>query len=193
MNKVNVEILPAKQHHNKYYLQKLNDANREFAWNKKQIEKINKAKAKYPQNQKQSALIEVLHMAQDDFEGWLPLNLQKLVANTLDIPMIKVEEVVSFYSMFNTIPVGKYHIKVCTHCACSLNGALAVLNSMKEEIGKLVDNISEDGLFSIEGTECLGACGNGPVMTINGQLYENIDVERAKELIKEIRGKEIDD
>jgi len=174
---------------NKHYEAKIKESQKEYTWNKKSLEYIEELKSKYPKGKEQSALLEVMHHAQDVFDGWLPANLLKLIAETLNIPLIRVEEMANFYTMFNLEPVGKYYVQVCTHCSCMMNGSSSILDALKEEVGEMVNGISEDGLFTIQEAECLGACVKGPVVVVNGKYHEKMTPEKTSELIKELRSK----
>jgi len=172
---------------NKHYEAKLKDSQNEYTWNKESLKYIKELKAKYPEGKEQSALLEVMHHAQDVFDGWLPENLLKLIANTLDIPLIRVEEMANFYTMFNLEPVGKYYVQVCTHCSCMMNGSSSILETLRNEVGEMINGISEDGLFTIQEAECLGACVKGPVVVVNGKYHEKMTPEKVSELINKLR------
>jgi len=116
------------------------------------------------------ALIPVLHEAQEVY-GYLPLNVQKTIAEGLDIPLSEVYGVVTFYTQFSLNPKGKYNIQICLGTACYVKGAGQVLDKVKENLGIEVGGCTEDGLFSLEACRCIGACGLAPVMMINDDVY----------------------
>lgn len=179
---IKVDIIDAKT--NKYYQEKLAQADKDFSWSEQQLACIDKIFAKYPK--KQSAIMPLLEYAQEQFLGWLPQNILQLVADTLNLPLLKVQEVASYYHMFNLQPVGKYHIKVCTSCSCVIAGSDEILQELNNQVGELVDGISENGLFSISQVECLGACHEAPVMQINQDYKTNLTIQQVKDLIKEL-------
>jgi NADH-quinone oxidoreductase subunit E len=183
MNKIKVEIVDVKT--NSHYQQILKDGDRDFAWSDEQKQKIKEILKKYPK--KQSAIMPILHLAQDEFDGWLPKNLLKLVAETLQINLLKVTQVASFYSMFNLKPMAKYHLQVCSNCSCMMNGSGAILDILNIEIGEMVDAISEDGLFTISEVECLGHCDSAPVMQVNKTMHANLNAEKVKNLISSLK------
>ena len=127
---------------------------------------------KYPG--KRSALLPVLHMAQEDF-GYLSMPVQQLVADTLDLRLMVVREVVTFYTMFREKPCGTYLLEVCTNAGCMLNGANELLSHMTETLGIKVGETTPDGMFTVTEVECAGACGGAPVVQINNQYHEKVD------------------
>ena len=127
---------------------------------------------KYPG--KRSALLPVLHMAQEDF-GYLSMPVQQLVADTLDLRLMVVREVVTFYTMFREKPCGTYLLEVCTNAGCMLNGANELLSHMTETLGIKVGETTPDGMFTVTEVECAGACGGAPVVQINNEYHEKVD------------------
>ncbi|HPD01217.1 MAG TPA: NADH-quinone oxidoreductase subunit NuoE [Acetivibrio sp.] len=116
------------------------------------------------------ALIPVLHEAQDLY-GYLPLEVQKKIAQGLEVSLAEVYGVVTFYTQFSLNPKGKYKIQICMGTACYVKGAGAILDKLKEKLGLNVGECTEDGLFSLEACRCIGACGLAPVMMINDDVY----------------------
>ncbi len=133
-----------------------------------------------------SALLPVLHVAQQDF-GHLSMDVQQLVANTLGLRLMAVREVVTFYTMFREQPCGKYLMEVCTTPSCMLNGANEVLRHMCDTLGIQVGDTTPDGLFTVTEVECAGACGGAPVVQVNGVYHENVDAARMDKVIEEAR------
>ena len=119
------------------------------------------------------ALIPVLHEAQELY-GYLPFEVQKIIADGLDIPVAKVYGVVTFYSQFSLTPKGKYRISVCLGTACYVKGSSRVLDKIEEVLGVKAGDSSEDGIYSVEATRCIGACGLAPVMTVNEDVYGKV-------------------
>lgn len=116
------------------------------------------------------ALIPVLHEAQDIY-GYLPLEVQKVISEGLDVPLAEIYGVVTFYAQFSLQPKGKYKINVCLGTACYVKGAAKLIDKIKEKLGIEVGECTEDGKFSLDATRCIGACGLAPVMTINDDVY----------------------
>jgi NADH-quinone oxidoreductase E subunit len=195
MVKLNVEIVDVaneyKNSSNEHYKQKMEKADKGYSWNKNQLAHIETIFARYPNDEKgkKSALLPLLHYAQDQFEGWLPISLMQLVADTIDMPLMKVQEVATFYTMYNLKPVGKYHLQVCTNCACVVNGAGKVLDAVKDEVGEIVDGMSTDGLFTVTEVECLGACIESPVIQVNKAYKTKLNAESAVDMVKQLRDK----
>ncbi len=133
---------------------------------------------------KQGALIEVLHKAQSIF-GYLPNEVQKFVANKLNIPVAKVYGVVTFYSYFTTEPRGKYVVNVCMGTACFVKGSGDVLAEFERELNIKAGQTTPDGKFTIEVLRCVGACGLAPVVTVNDRVFGHVTKAQVKDLLKE--------
>ena len=116
------------------------------------------------------ALIPVLHEAQDLY-GYLPFEVQKIIADGLNIPVAKVYGVVTFYSQFSLNPKGKYRVSVCLGTACYVKGAAEILDKLKERLSIDVGECTDDGLFSLDSCRCIGACSLAPVVTVNDEVY----------------------
>jgi NADH-quinone oxidoreductase E subunit len=154
-----------------------------FAFNEESTKLASLALAKYPDDRKQSAVMPFLDIAQRQNDNWLSQECAEYVANQLDMPFIKVWEVVTFYSMYNTQPVGKNFVQVCTTTPCWLRGSENVVKACKEIISETPKNVSSDNLFSWMEVECLGACVNAPMVQINDDFYEDLDYESTKNLL----------
>jgi NADH-quinone oxidoreductase E subunit len=193
MVKLNVEIVDVaneyKNSTNEHYKAKMERADKPYKWTKAQEEHIKTILAKYPSDRKRSALLPLLTYAQDQFDGWLPVALMQLVADTIDLPLMQVQEVATFYTMYNLKPVGKYHLQVCTNCACVVNGVGEVLDAVKAEIGDIEDGMTKDGLFTVTEVECLGACIESPVIQVNKEYKTKLNAESATDLVKELKAK----
>lgn len=133
------------------------------------------------------ALIPCLHKAQEIY-GYLPKEVQSMVAEGLSVPLAEVYGVVTFYSQFSLFPKGKYQISICLGTACYIKGAGNVLEKVKEFLGIDVGECTPDGLFSIEATRCIGACGLAPVMTINDDVYGQVTVDMVADILKKYQG-----
>ena len=130
--------------------------------------KIDREIAKFPVDQKQSAVMAALAIAQDE-AGWLSQELMQTVADYLGMPAIAVQEVATFYNMYNVKPAGKYKLSVCTNLPCALSGGERAAQYLKQKLGVEFKEITADGLFTVIEGECMGACGDAPVMLVNNK------------------------
>ncbi|MBN2273941.1 MAG: NADH-quinone oxidoreductase subunit NuoE [Bacteroidales bacterium] len=133
---------------------------------------------------KQDDLINVLHKVQQSF-GYLPAEIQEVVANELNIPLAQVYGVVTFYSFFTMVPKGRHPISICTGTACYVRGAENVLSEFKKELKIEVGQTTADGRFSISCLRCVGACGLAPVVMVGDKTYGRVSPEMVKDIIKE--------
>lgn len=155
-------------------------------------EKLNKVKeiiARYPQGKQKSALIPVLHLAQEEFGGWLSSETMDYVASLLQITSIEVYEVATFYSMFNLQPVGKHVFEVCQTGPCMLRGSDNIIDYIKKKLDIGVGETTKDGLFTLKTVECLGACGYAPMMQLGKHYREHLTPEKVDAIIEECRAK----
>lgn len=128
--------------------------------------KIDREIAKYPAEQKQSAVMAALAIAQME-QGWLSTETLEEVACYLGMPPVAVYEVASFYNMYDLAPVGKYKITVCTNLPCALSGGVHAADYLKQKLGVGFNETTADGRFTLKEGECMGACGDAPVMLVN--------------------------
>lgn len=143
----------------------------------------------YPPGKHKSALLGILHLAQEEFGGWLDVPVMDYVASLLKIEPIEVYEVASFYSMYNLKPVGKYLFEVCQTGPCMLNGSDDIIAYIKEKLGIGVGETTADGLFTLKTVECLGACGYAPMMQQGKHYREHLTIEKVDTIIAEYRAK----
>ena len=152
-------------------------------------QRIDRELAKYPADWKQSAVMAALAIAQDE-TGWIKPEVIADVARYLEMPPIAVHEVASFYGMYNSKPVGKFKIGVCTCLPCALRDGAKAGEYLKQQLGVEYGEISADGLFTVVETECLGSCADAPVCLVNNKRMESfMDNARIDELIAELRSK----
>ncbi len=145
--------------------------------------------SRYPEGKHKSALLPVLHLAQQEFGGWLDVPVMDYVASVLNIEPIEVYEVASFYSMYNLSQVGKYMFEVCQTGPCMINGSDNIINYIKEKLNIGVGETTADGMFTLKTVECLGACGYAPMMQL-GKIYkEHLTTEKVDAIIEECRAK----
>lgn len=151
-------------------------------------EKLNKVQeiiARYPQGKQKSALLPVLHLAQEEFGGWLSVDAMDYVASLLKIEPIEVYEVATFYSMYNLKPVGKYLFEVCQTGPCMLNGCDDIISYITEKLGIKNGETTADGLFTLKTVECLGACGYAPMMQMGKFYKEHLTKEKIDTIVDE--------
>ncbi|AKH37146.1 MULTISPECIES: NADH-quinone oxidoreductase subunit NuoE [Nitrosomonas] len=151
------------------------------------LEKINREIAKYPADQKQSAVMSALAIAQDE-KGWLATETMDFIAKYLGMPAIAVYEVATFYGMYNLKPVGKYKLTVCTNLPCALSGGNDAANYLKQKLGIGFNETTADGLFTLKEGECMGACGDAPVLLVNNKrMCSFMSNEQIDQLLEELR------
>jgi NADH-quinone oxidoreductase subunit E len=142
--------------------------------------------AKYPAGRQQSAVMAALAIAQDE-HGWLPKDVMEAVAAYLDMPPIAVYEVASFYAMYNTAPVGQFKLTVCTNLSCALGGGNCAAKHLKEKLGIDFNQTTADGRFTLKEGECMGACGDAPVLLVNNKRMESfMSKDKLDALIEEL-------
>ena len=139
--------------------------------------------AQYPEGKGKSALIRILHIAEEEFGGWLSIETMDYVAEVLNIQPIEVYEVATFYTMFNLEPTGKYVFEVCRTGPCMLVGSDSIIDYIGSKLNIKVGETSADGLFTLKTSECLGACGYGPMLQCGKKYHEHLTKERVDELI----------
>ena len=136
--------------------------------------------ARYPI--RDSMIMPALWLAQEQ-EGWLSAEAIAYIADRIGTYAAKVFELATFYTMYHLKPVGKYHLCVCRTLSCYLRDKQAMVDYLESEIGIKPGQVSEDGMFSLEEVECLGHCGTAPVVQVNGEFYEEMNVEKLKTLL----------
>jgi NADH-quinone oxidoreductase subunit E len=141
----------------------------------------------YPEGKQKSAVIPVLHLAQQEFGGWLDVPVMDYVASLLNITSIEVYEVATFYSMFNLKPVGRYLFEVCQTGPCMVNGCDDIINYIGEKLGIKPGQTTADGMFTLKTVECLGACGYAPMMQMGKHYREHLTKEKVDTIIEECR------
>ena len=158
-------------------------------FNDKQLAEVNELISRYPEGKQKSALLPVLHIAQDVFGGWLDVPVMDYVAVLLKIEPIEVYEVASFYSMYNLKPVGKYMFEVCQTGPCMINGSDPIIDHIKSKLNIGVGETTPDGMFTLKTVECLGACGYAPMMQLGKNYREYLTKEKVDAIIEECRAK----
>lgn len=151
------------------------------------LARIDREIAKYPSDQKQSAVMAALAIAQDE-KGWLATETMDFVAQYLGMPPVAVYEVATFYNMYNLKPVGKHKLTVCTNLPCALQGATASAEHLKRKLGIGFNETTADGCFTLKEGECLGACGDAPVLLHNNKrMLCAMTPDKLDKLIEELK------
>lgn len=151
------------------------------------LKKIDQEIAKYPPDQKQSAVMSALAIAQDE-KGWLATETMDYIANYLGMPSIAVYEVATFYNMYNLQPTGRFKLTVCTNLPCALSGANQASAYLKQKLGIDFNETTADGLFTLKEGECMGACGDAPVLLVNNKrMCSFMTNEQIDQLLEELR------
>lgn len=159
----------------------------QIQFSQEKLDKVKEIVARYPEGKHKSALIPVLHLAQETFGGWLDVPVMDYVAQLLNLQPIEVYEVATFYTMFNLKPVGKYVLEVCQTGPCMLKGSDEIIAYIKEKLGIEAGETTPDGLFTLKPAECLGACGYAPMMQLGKHYREFLTKEKIDQLIDELR------
>lgn len=147
-------------------------------------EEIERWKARFPEDRQRSAVIGALHAVQHENNGYLTAELMNEVADYLDLPTIQVYEVATFYSMFQTKPVGRHNVAICTNVSCMLRGGEELLERVEEKLGIRVGESTEDGrIYLKKEEECLAACCGAPMMMVDHKYHENLTPEKVDEIL----------
>ena len=158
---------------------------REFSFDKGNLDWANAQVKKYPEGRQASAIIPLLWRAQEQAGGWLPEAAIRYVADFLGMAHIRALEVVTFYTMFNLAPIGKFHVQFCGTTPCLLRGADELKKVLRRMIGQ-ENEASADGKFSWVEVECLGACVNAPMVQINADYYEDLTPDSLTRIINDL-------
>ena len=157
----------------------------QFSENK--LSEVKEIIARYPEGKQKSAVIPLLHLAQEEFGGWLSVESMDYVASLLQLEPIEVYEVATFYSMYNLKPVGRYLFEVCQTGPCMLNGSDQIIDYIREKLNINIGETTTDGMFTLKTVECLGACGYAPMMQLGKTFREHLTKEKVDKIIEECR------
>jgi NADH-quinone oxidoreductase subunit E len=147
-------------------------------------EEIEHWKARFPEDRQRSAVIGALHAVQHENDGYLTPELMDAVAEYLELPNIQVYEVATFYSMFQTKPVGRHNVAICTNVSCMLRGAEEIVEHVENKLGVRLGESTEDGrIYLKREEECLAACCGAPMMMVNHEYYENLTKEQVDDIL----------
>jgi NADH-quinone oxidoreductase subunit E len=154
-----------------------------FAWSKDNAKQAKAIVARYPAGRQRSAVMPLLDLAQRQVgaetqtQGWLPIPVMEFVAAELDMPIIRVVEVASFYTMYNLVPVGRFHVQVCGTTPCMLRGSDDIMAACKKR-GMAKGHTTDDGLWTLTEVECMGNCASAPMVQINDDNFEDLTADR---------------
>lgn len=157
----------------------------QFSDNK--LKEVQEIISHYPDGKQKSAILPVLHLAQQEFGGWLDVPVMDYVATLLSIEPIEVYEVATFYSMYNLKPVGRYMFEVCQTGPCMINGSDPIIKYIGEKLGIKPGETTSDGMFTLKTVECLGACGYAPMMQMGNTYREHLTKQKVDQIIEECR------
>ena len=163
--------------------------NKSVAFSGKTLEKVKSLISRYPEGRQKSALLPVLHIAQEELGGYLSVDVMDYVALLLNLNPMEVYEVATFYSMFYLEQVGKYVLEVCHTGPCAICGGEEVLQHIKDYLHIGTGETTPDGMFTLKEVECLGACGTGPSMQVNTEFYEHMTAKQVEKVIEDLRQK----
>lgn len=152
------------------------------------LKEVQQIIARYPEERQKSALLPVLHLAQQEFGGWLSTETMDYVAKLLQLEPIEVYEVATFYSMYNLKPIGKHLLEVCQTGPCMLNGSEEIVAYIYEKLGIRPGQTTADGMFTLKTVECLGACGYAPMLQLGKNYREHLTRQKIDELIASCSG-----
>jgi NADH-quinone oxidoreductase subunit E len=163
-----------------------------FAWTPENETEAQKHIAKYPEGKQQSAVMPLLDIAQRQNGGHVTVEIMEYIADYLDMPAIRVQEVATFYTMYNHKPIGKHHVQVCGTTPCWLRGSDEIMSACKKHLGINKGETTEDGMFTLGEVECAGACVNAPVVSIGDDYFEDLTPETMVELLEKLaKGEDI--
>jgi NADH-quinone oxidoreductase subunit E len=157
-----------------------------FSWSEENEKKARYHIAKYPDGRQQSAVMPLLDIAQRQNGGHVTIEIMEYIADYLDMPAIKVQEVATFYTMYNHKPIGKHHVQVCGTTPCWLRGSDDIMSACKRRLGISKGETTEDGMFTLSEVECAGACVNAPAVAINDDYFEDLTPETMTELLDKL-------
>lgn len=157
-----------------------------FEFSKENQEKINEILQRYPEGRQASAILPLFELAQRQCGGWLPPTAIEKITEMLGMPLIRGYEVATFYTMFNLRPVGRYHVQICGTTPCMLRGSEDLKRVCTQRLGIECGETTQDGLFTLNEVECIGACVNAPAVQINDDYFEDLTEETFLKLLEDL-------
>ena len=162
-----------------------------FQWTKENAKQAKVIIGRYPEGRQRSAVMPLLDLAQrqvgaeTNTQGWLPIPVMEFVAKELDMPVIRVVEVATFYTMYNLVPVGRFHVQVCGTTPCMLRGSDDLIAACHKR-GMKAGHVTPDGLWTFTEVECMGNCASAPMVQINDDNYEDLTAERLDGILDDL-------
>ena len=169
---------------NPYAKERFPDASKHVEFPPEARKRFDYILTRYPN--KESALLPTLHLAQEVW-GWISPEAVHYIGDLLDLSPATVFGVISFYNMYNQKPVGKYHVQVCTNLSCMIWRAYDIYDHLLERLHVLPGGTTKDGLYTVIDVECLGSCGTAPVVQINNDYYESMDIRKMDEVLAKLK------
>lgn len=164
----------------------MSTAPEKFVWTSENEKTAQAHIAKYPEGRQQSAVMPLLDLAQRQNGGHVTQEIMEYIADYLDMPAIRVQEVATFYTMYNHKPIGKHHVQVCGTTPCWLRGSYDIMKACKSKLGIEKGETTKDGMFTLSEVECAGACVNAPVVAIDDDYFEDLTPETMTELLDKL-------
>lgn len=161
----------------------MTDVQKDIKFSPETLKRAEEIISRYPEGKQKSALLPLLHLAQDEFGGWLSPEAMQYVASLLNIKPIEVYEVASFYTMYNLHKRGNCLIEVCQTSSCWLMGAEDIMRHLEKRLHIQMGETTPDGMFTLRGVECLGACGYAPMFQVGDKFHEFLTIEKVDELL----------
>ncbi len=161
--------------------------NEPFSFSEENVAEAKRIIGKYPEGRQQSAVMPLLYLAQKQNNGWLSQPALEYIAKFLGMPVIRVAEVATFYTMYNLQPIGRHHVQVCTNLSCWLRGSDEIMDACREALGVEIGGTTEDGGFTLSEVECLCACVNAPIVQIDDDFYEDLTPDSIQTILAELR------
>lgn len=146
------------------------------------LDRIAEVLTHYPAENKRAALLPILHLVQEE-KGYIPVAMEEEIAALVGVPVVKVKEVLSFYTWFRQKPVGKYHFQVCRTISCTLRGHREIMTHLEKKLGIKDGETSADGKFTLTAVECLASCETAPMMQLNEKYIDNLTLEKIDEIL----------
>ncbi|RIK78346.1 NADH-quinone oxidoreductase subunit NuoE [candidate division KSB1 bacterium] len=146
------------------------------------LDRIAEVLTHYPAENKRAALLPILHLVQEE-KGYIPVEMEEGIAALVGVPVVKVKEVLSFYTWFRQKPVGKYHFQVCRTISCTLRGHREIMTHLEKKLGIKDGETSADGKFTLTAVECLASCETAPMMQLNETYIDNLTPEKIDEIL----------
>jgi NADH-quinone oxidoreductase E subunit len=158
-----------------------------FHFNKENLKKSKEIISKYPKERLKSAIMPLLDLSQRQNNNYISKDIIEYLSELLELPVIHIYEVASFYSMYNLEPTGKYLIQICGTTPCMLRGSKNITKSIKKHLKIDINETTKDKIFTLKEVECLGACVNAPIIQVNDDYYEDLDENKVIKILKELK------